>query len=106
MSTGKVILGLMAGLAVGAIAGVLYAPEKGSTTRKQILDKGEGYVDDLKSKYDDLCDSIAQKLESTKRDAENIASKGKATYDEVKKDIKNGVSDMKQDASNSKHAIS
>jgi gas vesicle protein len=41
MRTSKVVLGTMAGLAIGAIAGILFAPEKGSTTRKQILDKGK-----------------------------------------------------------------
>ncbi len=37
MSTGKVVLGTLAGIAIGAIAGILLAPEKGSTTRRQIL---------------------------------------------------------------------
>ena len=41
MNTGKVVLGTLAGLAFGAIAGILLAPEKGSTTRKQISDKGQ-----------------------------------------------------------------
>ena len=45
MSTGKVVLGTLAGLAIGAIAGILFAPEKGSVTRKQIMDKGDDLVD-------------------------------------------------------------
>ena len=49
MSTGKVILGSLAGLAIGAIAGILLAPEKGSITRKKIMDKGDDYADELKS---------------------------------------------------------
>ena len=40
MSTGKVVLGTIAGLAIGGILGILFAPEKGSVTRKQIMDKG------------------------------------------------------------------
>lgn len=95
MSTGKVVLGAMAGLAIGAIAGILFAPEKGSTTRRQIMNKGEGYVDDLKSKLDDIRDSLTEKFESTKKDLEEFAEKGKAKFDDAKKDVKNAASNFK-----------
>jgi gas vesicle protein len=32
MSSGKMVLGILAGLAAGALAGILFAPEKGSVT--------------------------------------------------------------------------
>jgi len=35
MRTGNVLLRKLAGLAIGAIAGILFAPEKGSTTRNK-----------------------------------------------------------------------
>ena len=62
MSTGKVVLGTLAGLAIGAIAGILFAPEKGSTTRKQIMDKDDDYLDEIKSKFDGLCDYFSKKF--------------------------------------------
>lgn len=103
MSTVNVLLGTLAGLAIGATAGVLFAPEKGSTTRKQILDKGDDYVDGLKSKVNEFTDSL--KFESTQRDAEGLADKGKAKYDEAKKDLKNAAPYYKQDsAAGFKHA--
>ena len=85
MSTGKVALGTLAGLAIGAIAGILFAPEKGSTTRKQIRDKSDDYVDKLKSKFDEFRDLLTEKFESTKKNAENLAENGKVKYDEQKK---------------------
>lgn len=94
MSTGKVVLGTLAGLAIGAIAGILFAPEKGSTTRKQIMDKGDDYVDKFKSKFDEFLQSLSNKVETTKRDAEDLAQKGKAKFDEVRKDVKNVASDV------------
>lgn len=90
MSTGKVVLGTLAGLAIGAIAGILFAPEKGSTTRKQIMDKGDDFINKLKSKFDEFSDSITEKFENSKRDAEELAEKGKLKYD----DVKNAASEM------------
>ncbi|NVN94067.1 MAG: YtxH domain-containing protein [Bacteroidetes bacterium] len=73
MSTGKVVLGLLAGIATGAVLGILFAPEKGSVTRKKIAKKGEDYVDDLKEKFDDFKDGISEKFEKVKEDVSEFA---------------------------------
>ena len=107
MSTGKVVLGTLAGLAIGAIAGILFAPDKGSKTRKQIMDKGDDYLDELKSKVDQISDFLAEKFESTKKDAEEMVDKGKAKYDDAKKEVKKAASDFKQNSgADHKHAVS
>ena len=87
MSKGKVVVGTLAGLAVGAIAGILLAPQKGSKTRKQIMDKSSDYYDELKAKFDEFTDSLAEKFENTKKEVENLAEKGKSKYDEMKKSV-------------------
>lgn len=84
MSTGKVILGTAAGLAIGGILGILFAPDKGSVTRKQIMDKGSDYADDLKSKLNELSGSITDKLQSAKEFAQGLTEDAKAEFDEVK----------------------
>lgn len=40
MKTNKVILGIISGMAIGAVLGVLFAPDKGANTRKKLLKKG------------------------------------------------------------------
>jgi len=44
------LIGLVAAAAVGAVAGLLLAPEKGKDLRKKILDKGTSMKDKLKDK--------------------------------------------------------
>ncbi len=86
MSTGKVVLGTVAGLAIGGILGILFAPEKGSVTRQQIREKGNDYADELKSKYNEFANSVSEKMHSAKEFAQVLAENGKAEYNEIKND--------------------
>ena len=91
MNSGKVFLGVLAGVAAGALMGILFAPEKGSKTRQQIVSKGEEYADAFQGKLDDLTESISNSYKSTRDEAESIVSKGRAKFEELKKDGKSAV---------------
>ncbi|MFT3793279.1 YtxH domain-containing protein [Flavobacterium sp.] len=67
MNTGKVALGVLAGLATGAILGILFAPDKGSVTRKKIADKGKDSLDGLKNRYNHVIDNLSSRLEAVKQ---------------------------------------
>ncbi len=84
MDKGKVVLGIMAGALAGAAIGMLYAPHKGSKTRKKIFKKGNDTVDELKNKYDHLLDSMTDKLRLAKEDMKNhLHSRGKDAVNEL-----------------------
>jgi gas vesicle protein len=63
MSSGKVIMGVLTGLAVGALLGVLFAPDKGSVTRGKIKTKGKDYANDLQDKLDDFLTGLNDKFD-------------------------------------------
>ena len=54
MSNSKALLGFVAGAAVGALAGILFAPDKGSATRKKIKNKSGDLAESVKHKFSDL----------------------------------------------------
>ncbi len=66
MSTAKVVLGVVAGAAAGAILGVLFAPAKGAATRRLIAQKTEKQAEDLKDKFNDFIDNISDKFKHAK----------------------------------------
>jgi len=90
MSSGKVVLGVLAGVAVGAIAGILFAPEKGSETRKKMIGLGEDYYDELKDKFNSYLDTVTDKLETAKDETGNLISKGRSKYEEARNEF-NGI---------------
>jgi gas vesicle protein len=48
-SFGQVLTALLAGAAIGAVAGMLFAPEEGTKTRKKIAKKAKKMADSLQS---------------------------------------------------------
>ena len=75
MSSGKLLLGVLAGVAAGAVLGILFAPDKGTVTRKKISSKGEEYADALKDKFNEFLKSFNEKLEGVKEKAETEVPK-------------------------------
>lgn len=57
-NTGKLIGALLLGAAIGGALGILFAPDKGSETRKKISAKGSDLTDDLKEKFNGFIDKI------------------------------------------------
>lgn len=79
MNTGKTVLAVLAGIAAGAVLGVLIAPEKGSETRKKILQKGGDLADlvndKLDQKFDELLSTVRGKTKKSASQTSATANK-------------------------------
>jgi len=77
MSSGKVVLALLAGVAAGAVLGILFAPDKGSETRKKLSGEGDDLKESMKEKFNQFLDDISEKYENVKEEDADSAEKGK-----------------------------
>lgn len=80
-SGSKVLLGVLAGAATGAILGVLFAPEKGGETRRKLGESSKDIAGNLKEKFGELVDGIAEKYETAREGAADLIKKGKNKMD-------------------------
>lgn len=93
MKTSSTLLGVLGAAAIGAVVGILFAPEKGSKTRKKIADKTKDCSDDLKVKFNDLVSSISE-------NGKDLLAEGKAKYNEMKSDARQGIHDASTEIKN------
>ncbi|MFV8466760.1 YtxH domain-containing protein [Flavobacterium sp. LB1P62] len=105
MKTDKVILGVLGGLAAGAILGIMLAPDKGDKTRKKIMDKSNDYADELKDKLDTLLGTINKKYEKIWSEGENIIAEGKSKFYDTKKEGENLIAEGKSKFYDAKNEI-
>jgi gas vesicle protein len=72
MNSKHVVAGVLTGAVIGATLGILFAPDKGSVTRKKISKKSS-----------DLIDSITKKFEKMKKEVTALVENGQPNAEEV-----------------------
>ena len=92
-SGSKVLLGVLAGAATGAILGVLFAPDKGDETRRRISEGSRDVTDNLKTKFGEFVDGLADRYETVKGSASDLLDQGRQKATNV-------VNALKSDAGN------
>lgn len=83
MSAGRVLLGAVIGMAAGAVLGVLFAPEKGATTRKKLSQRGSRYIGDLKNTTSDYVDTLEENFASARETAVGLTDRVKGAVDSL-----------------------
>jgi len=83
MKSVKLIAAILTGVAVGTVIGVLFAPEKGSSTRKGISNQRNLYTDELNDKFNEFINGIIRRFDVVKKEAMRIAENSKTKLSEV-----------------------
>ncbi|MEM0543116.1 YtxH domain-containing protein [Flavobacterium sp. j3] len=89
MKNNDVLLGILGGVAVGAVLGVLFAPAKGSETRKKIANTSVDFKDSIKESLENFSEKIAQTINGLKDEANEIIADAKDIIDEEKVNFDN-----------------
>ena len=88
MSSSKALLGFLAGAAVGSALGILFAPDKGTETRRKISETGTDVTDSLKNKFSEFIDGIKDTYQGVKEEAEDLVDKGANKMNTFKNEAK------------------
>jgi len=102
--TGNTLVAILAGAAVGAVAGVLLAPEQGEKTRKRISKGFKSGADDLNCKMEDLKNQVKSLISSKKNDFESsfnsLLDKADDKKDDVIASLERKLAELKGEAAN------
>jgi gas vesicle protein len=83
-NSGKLIGALLLGTAIGGVLGVLFAPDKGSETRKKIIGKSDDLTDAIKDKFNALVDNFKSEVDMVKDKANELVENGIAKAEKFK----------------------
>lgn len=84
MKTNSTLVGVLGGMAAGALIGILFAPDKGSKTRKKIKLKSSKYASDARDKVEEALETLSEKYDILKSEANEMFADGKT---QLKKEI-------------------
>ncbi|WP_338792163.1 YtxH domain-containing protein [Bernardetia sp. Wsw4-3y2] len=92
------VVTFIAGLAVGALVGVLMAPEAGDKTRGRIARKSNDLLEELEGQVEITKHKVNQFNESMKERANTLAADAKAKANELADKAKNQIENAKGDS--------
>ena len=74
-TSGKILAAVAAGIAAGAVLGILFAPDKGTETRRKISEQGHKFAEGVKTKF----------------------NKGKEKFNDLKEGCKNKMEEKEEE---------
>jgi len=83
MSAGKILIGIVIAMATGAVLGVLFAPDKGSNTRKKLSKESTRYMGAVKSAADEAVATLEAKVDKLTESVVGLSDKVLAAVDSL-----------------------
>lgn len=87
MKTSNSVLGVLGGIGIGVALGVLFAPDKGTETRKKIKNQSNDLNDEIKSKFDDLMSLLGNLVSKSESKGKEMLDNGKSLIEQINKDV-------------------
>ena len=76
MKTSNTIISVLGGIVAGAALGILFAPDKGTNTRKKIAKKSNDAKNKAMENFNDILNNVSEKCSSLIHKGENLAQNG------------------------------
>lgn len=99
-NTGNTLLAVIAGSAIGAALGILFAPDKGEVTRRKIADQAAASKESITNNAMDLKDRVVSKIssesETLETRMEGLVSDVSYKTEDVIKTLEHKLADLKE----------
>ncbi|MFL9830896.1 YtxH domain-containing protein [Flavobacterium sp. ARAG 55.4] len=91
MKTNETIIGVLGGVAIGTALGILFAPDKGTNTRKKIAQKSNDVKNKAFESFNGVLDTVSEKCNSLINKGEDMAVNGINTVNRELDTAKNNI---------------
>ncbi|HMK06039.1 MAG TPA: YtxH domain-containing protein [Flavobacterium sp.] len=99
-NSGNAMFALLAGAAIGAVVGILYAPDKGTRTREKLREGFDDAKNNLKDKLENASDELKNRFSGASFDLEetyeNLVSNMSHKAEDVISFLETKLADLKQ----------
>ena len=92
---------VLAGVAVGAILGIIFAPDRGIETRRKIAKKGSDFAGTVKDKYNDFAGVISDEYDVAKQKLSRLVSERNSIGEDLVHEATDKADAIKSDVKNS-----
>ena len=108
-SGGAFLAGVLVGGAIGAVAALLLAPERGEDTRTLIAQKSGEYADTVKAKTGEVAEAVKAKTgevtETVKQSANDLSAKTQDAVEQLKAKSSDIASDLADKATTTANTV-
>ncbi len=94
-SSSKVLVAFLAGVATGAVVGILYAPEKGEVTRDKVSFQLSKYRDQLQQLISDLIEGKDLPESFAKTEGKKVVTEAREKAERLLEDVDKLMSQIK-----------